>query len=73
MTIRSGKNFLTDFLSSDNMYTNNHTLSFIKSSRGNGPMTLRQPPIGIGAKSSGVYRQMNESQASRHLYDGFSF
>ena len=44
------------------MYTNNHTLSFIKSSRGNGLMTLRQPPIGIGAKSSGVYRQMNESQ-----------
>ena len=36
-------------------------------------MTLRQPPIGIGAKSNGVYRQMNESQASRHLYDGFSF
>ena len=48
------KIILTRMSKNDNMYINKLILFFIKSSRGNGPMTLRQPPNGIGAKSNGT-------------------
>ncbi len=36
-------------------------------------MTLRQPPYGIGAKSSGYIRQMNKHASKPSSADGFSF